>query len=506
MGLSALLHSGAVAAEKTAGKTYYVDPAAGNDANDGLSPERPLKTDSTRQFAAGDTILLKRGCVIRNALVARCGTPLAPITYGAYGDGPKPAFMGSVPLGDPNRWVQQRPSIWRYTGEIPSEVCNLVFNGGASCGILRWSADDVRQPGDWHSTGIGANASSDPAKHLAGAVLYLCSPTNPGRAYADIECVLWGRRRLASGQHDLVLQDLCFCNSGVHGYQDSQVKNVVIRNCEFRHIGGAVWSLPYRIRFGNAVELWDGAGDVTVEGCVLDNIYDTGVTHQGGETRNIPERIFFRNNLFLDCGLAAYECREPSREVYFEYNTCIRAGGGFSMQGQVPPRRTDPYPQPVGYHVFVWMIDAGTQPGNVYIRHNLFCESYGAAFSAVVAPADERKFILDENCYWQTTGPKLIQITRLAKGKTWAEAMQEFTGAGKLPLDENVRSYGATEFSRYQAESRQDQHSRVSKPLSVDEAAGDYRQRDASPCRDMGVQIDLGRRVRTPTTKEPGKP
>ena len=32
----------------------------------------------------------------------------------------------------------------------------------------------------------------------------------------------------------------------------------------------------------------------------------------------------------------------------FEHNTCINAGGGFSMQGESPPRQSDPYPQPGG--------------------------------------------------------------------------------------------------------------------------------------------------------------
>ena len=122
----------------------------------------------------------------------------------------------------------------------------------------------------------------------------------------------------------------------------------VIRDCDFRFIGGAVWHRERRIRFGNAIEFWDGANDITVEGCLFDNIYDSGVTHQGGETRNIPERPHFRNNLFIDCGLVAYECREPSREVYFEHNTCFNAGSGFSMQGESPPRESDPYPQPGG--------------------------------------------------------------------------------------------------------------------------------------------------------------
>ncbi|MCX7424199.1 MAG: right-handed parallel beta-helix repeat-containing protein [Planctomycetia bacterium] len=492
-GLSALPWGRVAAVETPRPATYYVDPAAGDDANDGLTPARPLRTYAAREFRPGDTVLFKRGSVIRAALGARSGAERAPITYGAYGEGRRPAFLGSVAAGDTDRWVEERPSVWRYAGTFSSEVCNLIYGGGQSCGILRWRIDDLREPGDWHYTGIGANSSADARPGLRDGVLYLCSPTNPGRAYAGIECALWGERRLVDGQHDVVLENLSFRNSGVHGYQQSHARNVVIRNCEFRHIGGAVWNLKHRIRFGNAVELWDGASDVVVEGCVFDNIYDVAVTHQGGETRNIPERIQFRDNLFVGCGLAAYECREPSREVYFEHNTCVDGGGGFSMQGEAPPRRTDPYPQPVGYHVFIWLIDAGTQPGRVYIRHNIFCASHGAAISAVLAPADERQFVIDHNAYWQTRERPLIQFSRLAEGKTWAEAMASLVATGELPIHQAVQSYLPGEFGRYQADRGQDQHSVISRPSFVDEAAGDYRQRDDSPCLPMGMRINVQR-------------
>jgi hypothetical protein len=447
---------GTTAASKTGvpEHTYHIDPEGGDDANDGLTPSRPLKTYAARTFIGGDAVLFKRGSVIRDKLYTCNGTEESPVVYGAYGEGPKPAFLGSVPLNTRERWVEERPSIWRYTEAPSSEVCNLVFNNGASCGTLRWQLEDLRQPGEWHYTEFGMQRG--------GGVLYLRSPTNPSLAYENIECVLWGQRKLVGGEHHIILENLSFQNSGVHGYQEFHARRVIIRNCEFRFIGGAVWNRERRIRFGNAVELWDGASDVEVEGCLFNNIYDSGVTHQGGGTRNIPERLFFRNNLFVDIGLAAYESREPSREVYFEHNTCINAGGGFSMQGQTPPRQSDPYPQPVGYHVWAWMIDPRTQPGNVYIRHNLLCESFGPAVCLSIDPADAQKFMLDHNCFWKTTPSRLIE---------W--------GGG--------RSYMLSEFAKYQAECDRDKHSRIASPRFADAPSGNFRQRVDSPCLGAGI-------------------
>jgi hypothetical protein len=344
---------------------------------------------------------------------------------------------------------------------MPSEVCNLVFDDGASCGTLRWQLDDLRQTGDWYYSGFGK-------QHVGGDILYLYAPSNPGAAYKKIECVLWGFRKLAGGESNIILDNLSFQNSGVHGYQDFHPHNITIRNCDFRFIGGAVWNQEGRIRFGNAIELWDGARDVLVEGCLFDNIYDSGVTHQGGGTRNIPERLFFRDNLFIENGLVAYESREPAREVYFEYNTCVNAGGGFSMQGERPPRRSDPYPQPLGYHVWAWMIEPRTQPGNVYIRHNIMCDGYGPAVCLSIDPSDAEKFKLDNNCYWQTKSDRLVQ---------WSD-----------------RVYTTSDFARYQAECLRDQHSRIAKPRFAENLHGDLRQGITSPCRNTGMRIDVRRK------------
>ena len=455
------------------GQTYYVDPIAGDDANDGVAPARPLCTYATREFVAGDTVLFKRGTVIRDMLHTHRGTDNAPITYGAYDEGDKPAFLGSVSVGDPAHWVQERPSLWRYTQSFPSEVCNLIFNAGESCGNLRWQIDDLRRPGQWHYTGIGLSSGAESGRDAAhrDGILYICSPTNPGLAYHKIEAALWGQRQLARCDGHITLENLSFQNAGVHGCHGFHASHVVIRNCDFRFIGGAVWHRERRIRFGNAIEFWDGGSDITVEGCLFDNIYDSGVTHQGGETRNIPHRLYFRHNLFIDCGMAAYEAREPAADVYFEYNTCIKSGGGFSMQGETPPRQSEIHPQPMGHHVFIWHIDPGTQPGNVYIRHNIFSEApYGAAIYSIIDPADERKFVIDHNCYWQTTGTLLIHM------------------AG--------RSYSPSDFVRYQADCHQDARSLLADPCFIDGQRDDYRLRDDSPCLTMGMQTAVSRHAR----------
>ena len=76
--------------------TYYLSNQ-GNDANDGLSPQtawQTLEQVNNTTLADGDTILLQRGQVFRGELNPR--RVYTHLTYGAYGQGPRPVISGSI--------------------------------------------------------------------------------------------------------------------------------------------------------------------------------------------------------------------------------------------------------------------------------------------------------------------------------------------------------------------------------------------------------------------------
>ncbi len=81
------------------GTTYYVDAAAGNDANSGTSagaPWRTLDKVNAATFQPGDLILLKAGSSWTGQLRPKgSGTDGAPIVVDMYGEGPKPAIHGA---------------------------------------------------------------------------------------------------------------------------------------------------------------------------------------------------------------------------------------------------------------------------------------------------------------------------------------------------------------------------------------------------------------------------
>jgi hypothetical protein len=75
------------------GRTYYVDGARGNDANDGRSEEAAFRTlgravsESNAPLEPGDRVLVKAGVYRERLAIRKSGTPTAPIVISAAGDG-----------------------------------------------------------------------------------------------------------------------------------------------------------------------------------------------------------------------------------------------------------------------------------------------------------------------------------------------------------------------------------------------------------------------------------
>lgn len=94
-----------------AATTYYVSSSGGSDANDGLSPSTAWKTltkVSAQTFAAGDSILLKRGDTWTGETLEPhgSGTSTNWITLSGYGTGARPAItpyssVAAIPAGNP---------------------------------------------------------------------------------------------------------------------------------------------------------------------------------------------------------------------------------------------------------------------------------------------------------------------------------------------------------------------------------------------------------------------
>ncbi len=385
--------------------TYYIDYHHGDNSLDGLSPDRARKDYLDLPVKPGDSVLFRRGSFIRGMLKSLPGEPAAPITYGAYGEGEKPIFCGSMDITDEKLWEKVGENIWKYSGHIPTETGNMIYNGGALFGTLRFERDELSSQGDFYDSrfGITHPAAEGYCKFKdtgeVGDVL-IYSAENPGKYYSSIECAPFLNGRLAIAEHDTVFADLCFVNSGVHGICGSGI-NIVIRDCEFKNIGGAVIRKERRLRFGNGVEFWEICEGCTVEGCIFDNIYDSGITHQGKLNETLPKNNTFDNNIFHRCGMAAYECRDfIPQNTSFSYNVCDTAGEGFSALGENMPRFSEIWPLPMGHHVFIWRIRNKTDGSSLTIKGNKFLSAkYGGAIFALGVPEMYSDYEVEDNGY-----------------------------------------------------------------------------------------------------------
>ncbi|HEY1111591.1 MAG TPA: hypothetical protein VGE76_23250, partial [Opitutaceae bacterium] len=106
--------------------TYHVDSREGDDARDGLSPERAwrsIEKVNATTFAPGDRVLLRAGSAWEGVALhpKGSGTLEKPIALGRYGEGPKPALHGKgrvpwvVGLQDQECWDIADLEITNFT-------------------------------------------------------------------------------------------------------------------------------------------------------------------------------------------------------------------------------------------------------------------------------------------------------------------------------------------------------------------------------------------------------
>ena len=376
--------------------TYYIDPQNGKAGNSGLKAEEPLITNKGLQIKPGDKMLFKRGSFIRDELGNVDGEAGMPVLYGAYGEGQNPVFCGSVDVSRKEDWAEELNGIWRCIFPLETEVCNFVFNG-SQCGALQWEKEDLKQVGDWWDSAFGKSDISEEERQ----VLVYCNQ-NPAEYFEHIECVLRVHRSLANTGHDMIIRDLTFCNNGVHGIAGEKPgRNLVVSNCRFEYIGGAVWSKQRKIRFGNGVECWNVAENVTVEKCIFYEIYDSGVTHQGAKDCQAANGLWIKKNIFVSCGMAAYEQRDvlPLKGAFAD-NVCVNAGCGFSHLRTLLPRMSEIWPQPMGHHIFLWRIEKPTKGSNFLIENNTFLNApHGFAVYSIICKEAEEQICFEENIF-----------------------------------------------------------------------------------------------------------
>jgi len=249
---------------------YYVDAAAGDDANQGDSPEAPWRTMarvSRALTAPGDAVLLRRGRIWRERFEPPAsGTAEAPIRFGAYGDGPRPSLRGSDDFSDPVDWAE-KDGLWYAPGFEEGPV--LIHDGRP--GRLVPDKSALADPWDyWHDAlraRLFVRLDKNPA--TAGAVEaavreFVIGPIKRDhlvfedldlRHATNIVLISWGAK-------DITLKNCVLAESAVNLTQFNNGSGAVrIESCTFSD-----WNLGCGL--GYAVQaIQQGSGPVDIVNC-----------------------------------------------------------------------------------------------------------------------------------------------------------------------------------------------------------------------------------------------
>ena len=300
-----------------AGATVYYVSNSGNDSNNGTSPSSAWKTldkVSSANIASGSYVCFERGGIFRGKLTAKAG-----VTYTAYGTGDKPKLYGSPENGaDPTKWKKSdKKNVWYYVGaENWKDVGTLVFNEGETCAIK--AIREYKDNGDVYNWTTGLpfnNGYKDLNQDLhfyhdpSTKRLYLYSEENPGNRFNSIEFnVGYNLITVKEGVNGVTVDNLCLKYTGIHGIGANTVNDLTVQNCELGWIGGTVQGFlgnnKYETRLGNAVEIYGGCEDYTVQNNYIYQIYDAGITHQysgvGDKVYN-HTNVLYLNNVIENC-------------------------------------------------------------------------------------------------------------------------------------------------------------------------------------------------------------
>ena len=242
----------------------------------------------------------------------------------------------------------------------------------------------------WHT---GLHDQGDYFYDASNWTVQVYSTSNPASYYNDVELALGDG--LVGLNNYVTCEDLDVRYSSSMGFRGDTVHDIAVLNCDASFIGGTLLDYDANgdpVRYGNGIEFYNSCYNCLVEGCSIWDIYDDGVTNQGGI--GTQHDITYRNNIIGDCAESSFSFPfwyAPSSEsdIYFENNTCIDAGGGWGQQR----------PNPCGFQC--WAEGNQATMDNVYIRNNIFS---GSTMAIYLTGPYSSGITLDNNLYYQSSG------------------------------------------------------------------------------------------------------
>lgn len=374
---------------KINGKKYYISPNGSLD-NDGLSPETPWSTDALivygYEFKSGDAVLFERGKVYR---IVSSIPLVSGVTYAAYGTGNKPAIYASQKnYAQDGLWFpSKKENIWRLDFTA-GEVGHIVFNHGESMGVMRDGLADLKNTGEFYHN------------QLEGYLYLYCDKGYPQDVYKDIEIGAEVGIMGGSSLQGVTIDNLAFKYTGSHSINITNSKDITIQNCEFGWIGGCYMTEAGSVeRYGNAIQFWDKAENITVKNNWIYQIYDAGLTFQSRSDVKYSN-INFTDNLIEYCNYSIeFFVGEDQNDVKGEYknitmaNNIMRfAGYGFGFNRNYVHGTA---------HIVGWQY-AVPNTTNFKIQNNIFdCSARALVCWGWTAEQKQPGLIISGNTFYQ---------------------------------------------------------------------------------------------------------
>jgi hypothetical protein len=169
--------------------------------------------------------------------------------------------------------------------------------------------------------------------------LYLYSTSNPATYYnGSIET--WYKGTVASGGNIIYVANKDYINinnidvkyGGGHGIQTINVTGVTIENNTVSYVGGSY--LSGTERYGNGIEIWDAASNITIQNNIISQTFDEGLTTQYAK-KVTQNNIIFQDNIVDKCGrgISSSSFGNPGAtisNIYWQRNTITDSGLGWA--------------------------------------------------------------------------------------------------------------------------------------------------------------------------------
>ncbi len=306
-----------------------------------------LSIAKNKKYKSGDRILLKSGDVFYEQLsFSVSATEKKPVLVSSYGDGKKPIISVAKIINTNTVWERYTTGIYRVD---LTNINNFVGYQGTddnSCNIGFFTTED-KNIFSSRKSGIG-NLSNLYDFYCDGQYFYIKSNQNPTDALGIIK--LSTKNDILSLSNNMEVSNLQLEYSSSHAIvkKSYPITNVYIHDCTIDYIGG---SYQYgnnsndKTRFGNAIEFWLDANNITIKNNLIKNVYDAGITLQGsnGEWNN----VIIRNNIIINTCYAfelwASETSTGMKNVEIYNNMTINQGKGWAQEVRPNPYNSANY-------------------------------------------------------------------------------------------------------------------------------------------------------------------